>query len=92
MAPARHHGLHAEEKNGPTPRNFAADAHDCIMVWDRDDPTEYKAVTGLSRHLEGKFPSDRSGSRLSVRGPSLPDSWPSISDGLRTDTNRRGFQ
>jgi hypothetical protein len=28
---------------GPPPRSFAADAHDCIMVWSLW-PTEYKGV------------------------------------------------
>ena len=37
------------EKNGPTIADLPPDAHDCIMVEVVNRPTEYKAVTGISR-------------------------------------------
>ena len=37
VRPAPSHGFHAEEKNGATPRSFAPDAYDCIMVTVRTD-------------------------------------------------------
>ena len=43
---------------GPPPRSFAADAHDCIMVWVLG-PTEYKVVARLVRALKRGLPSDR---------------------------------
>ena len=43
---------------GPPPRSFAADAHDCIMVW-VFGPTEYKVVARLVRALKRGLPSDR---------------------------------
>ena len=43
---------------GPPPRSFAADAHDCIMVWVLE-PTEYKVVARLIRAPERGLPSDR---------------------------------
>jgi hypothetical protein len=38
-------------------RSFAADAHDCIMVWIRMESTEYKGVARCSAP-DGKLPSD----------------------------------
>ena len=43
---------------GPPPWSFAADAHDCIMVWVLG-PTEYKVVARLVRALKRGLPSDR---------------------------------
>jgi len=43
---------------GPPPRSFAADAHDCIMVWVLG-PTAYKVVARLIRAPERGLPSDR---------------------------------
>ena len=43
---------------GPPPRSFAADAHDCIMVWVLE-PTEYKVVARLISAPERGLPSDR---------------------------------
>jgi len=40
---------------GPPPRSFAADAHDCIMVWVLG-PTEYKVVARLIRALQAGSP------------------------------------
>src|SRR5208282_6342361 len=38
-----------QERMGPPPRSFAADAHDCIMVPGPLDPTAYKVVARASR-------------------------------------------
>src|SRR5437764_14407225 len=38
-------------------RSFAADAHDCIMVWIRMESTEYKCVARCSAP-DGELPSD----------------------------------
>jgi len=38
-------------------RSFAADAHDCIMVWIRMESTEYKCVARRSAP-DGELPSD----------------------------------
>jgi hypothetical protein len=38
-------------------RSFAADAHDCIMVWIRMESTEYKGVARYSAP-DGELPSD----------------------------------
>ena len=46
------------KRMGPPPRSFAADAHDCIMVWVLG-PTEYKVVARLIRAPERGLPSDR---------------------------------
>jgi len=46
------------KRMGPPPRSFAADAHDCIMVWVLE-PTEYKVVARLIRAPERGLPSDR---------------------------------
>ena len=51
------HGLHAVLENGPPPRSFAADAHDCIMVRIRTGSTEYKGVARCSAP-DGELPSD----------------------------------
>ena len=48
---------------GPPPRSFAADAHDCIMVWVLG-PTEYKVVARLIRAPERGLPSDRHSDRI----------------------------
>ena len=46
------------KRMGPPPRSFAADAHDCIMVWVLG-PTAYKVVARLIRAPERGLPSDR---------------------------------
>src|SRR6516164_2599452 len=43
------------KRMGPPPRSFAADAHDCIMVWVLE-PTEYKVVARLIRAPERGLP------------------------------------
>jgi len=52
---------------GPPPRNFAADAYDCIMVRIRIGSTEYKCVARGSAP-DGEFPSDPA--LLAVHPPS----------------------
>jgi len=53
-------GVDAVIKIGPTSRSFAADAHGCIMVGTRNDPTEYKVVARMSRSARsGTLPSAR---------------------------------
>jgi hypothetical protein len=43
------HGSHAVSENGLAARNFAADAHGCIMVRVRIRPPEYKSVDAMFR-------------------------------------------
>ena len=64
----------AEEKNGATPRSFAPDAYDCIVVMVRPT-TEYKAVEGVPLHPKASSPPIVSCPRQSVHRLSLPDSW-----------------
>ena len=52
---------------GPPPRNFAADAYDCIMVRIRSGSTEYRRVARGSA-ADGEFPSDPA--PLAVHPPS----------------------
>jgi hypothetical protein len=43
---------------GPPPRSFAADAHECIMVWVLDPP-DTRSWRDLIRAQESGLPSDR---------------------------------
>ena len=54
------------ERMGLPSRSFAADAHDCIMVWIRMESTEYK---GVARYFapNGELPSDSSPRSLGLR-------------------------
>jgi hypothetical protein len=47
------------KRMGPPPWNFAADAHDCIMVWVLG-PTEYNVVARLMRAPERGLLSPKS--------------------------------
>src|SRR5271155_5906221 len=46
------------KRMGPPPRSFAADAHECIMVWVLDPP-DTRSWRDLIRAQESGLPSDR---------------------------------
>src|SRR5437867_4412208 len=70
-------------------RSFAADAHDCIMVWIRMESTEYKCVARRSAP-DGELPSDHHADttsgirrRISKKGPVSPFILPSRAQASR---------